>query len=654
RGADFVVQQPDGPPLRLSLRQLRRLEGEGRVLYFAGARDSHGLRPSLHPLLARSSRPDRLIILVDLEPGSVPVADRFPTLEALESSGSGPRFGVARAGPRGARALAAEAEGKREETLAAGWALLKLQSYAFALDAEGHVEAVYVSKEELEKARRRLEAIRASEECREGAAKPLPPQCAWRLFEARELSLGLAADGSVVEAVLAGGVVYRRGAVATWLRGELLAAAFDRRGRLVRYFTERRELERAAAGWWVEDVEGGLREPSATFSPTERVRGFVDPGTAPSCPPGAPREEWGAVSPETCGLRVVLGRSLLQRLLAAAEGAAREGNRWAYMPWNFPELALELPRGVSDAVQELRTGFDPNQEGYVARAHLHRAEGGATPRHDLISEILRRLSPIRVIPDRVERFHDPSQFPASAVRDGELTPGRWDFEAGVRTEDGARDLVVGAQGWRRRAAYAREDIEEARGRVLAAFEGGVRSSFVETVRGRAGAYPEAKVEQRAGRFAMEQALRQLAGLADPAGDARLAADPRHLSVDRVVAEVQVRLGALQYQSAGKRYLELAEALEAAPRAASAEEERRVSDAAEEGEDRWAPLGVPEAPAGKASEEDIGALEASLQEALETRGALSAAAAAALPLARKAARASAFPLAPLLAHALPLL
>jgi hypothetical protein len=202
-----------------------------------------------------------------------------------------------------------------------------------------------------------------------------------------------------------------------------------------------------------------------------------------------------------------------------------------------------------------------------------------------------------------------------AEGDGAAEPGRQPFEGAP--EAGGKDLHLGAQGWMRRIRYAQEDIEEARGRILGAFEGGVRSQFVETVRGRAGTYPEAKVEHSSGRLAMDQALRELGFLADASGDASLSVDPGHLAVDHVEGDVQIRLGAAQHEAARKRY----EAWVAELEKAAAEPQ---------------------------PEPDLNALDRDLRAARVDRM-LARAAEAAAPEAGKAFKATAFPLAPLLAR-----
>ena len=219
----------------------------------------------------------------------------------------------------------------------------------------------------------------------------------------------------------------------------------------------------------------------------------------------------------------------------------------------------------------------------------------------------------------MDRYLDPSQFPKQASG-GAAGPGRWPWERTPQAD--GKDLHLGAQGWLRQVRYAKEDIEDARGRIFSSFDGGVRSEFLETVRGRAGDYPEGKVTYQTGRFAMDQALRQLGGLADAHGNANVTANPGDSAVDRVTGDVEIQLGAAQFDGDRQRYLDWAKELQGAA-------------------------------APQATAPEVAGLEKDLQDAQQQRRLaqateLSQVAQAAVPAAEQAFKATAFPFASLLA------
>ncbi|MBI4346324.1 MAG: hypothetical protein HY553_05690, partial [Elusimicrobia bacterium] len=255
--------------------------------------------------------------------------------------------------------------------------------------------------------------------------------------------------------------------------------------------------------------------------------------------------------------------------------------------------------------------------------HGKKAEGYYTDHHGLLMRVVLAADSLtEFIPRPVSRVHDPSQFPCErqpdgscVARGGRVKPGEDAFEGDPQAA--GKDLHLGVQGWLRRVRYAQEDIEEARGLVLGAFEGGVRSQFGWDVRGRAGPYPEANVRFESGRPAIDQALRQLGSLAGPSGDARVSSAVGGLAVDRVEGDVRIRLGAAQYESARARY------------------------------EKW--LAELRADAEQAiPAQNVAGHEAELAAARADRWLLAAAESAAPPAAR-AFRGSAFPLYPLLAR-----
>src|SRR5205085_9969771 len=127
-----------------------------------------------------------------------------------------------------------------------------------------------------------------------------------------------------------------------------------------------------------------------TMSPAARLKCYVDPQTK---------------------LPVLLGRAYLSQRLASAQGGQKSAERWAYMPWNWPNIVAEIPRGILKTPVEVVTGRDPNQEGYIGRVYMNRGEGGDTVHRNALGQIVHAGDILELMPDRVDRYLDPSQFP---------------------------------------------------------------------------------------------------------------------------------------------------------------------------------------------------------------------------------------------------
>lgn len=542
----------------LTLEDLRGLERLGRALWFeAGLSSRNGLRAAVPALSARSRDPLTLVLYVAPEGPGVE-AGRYPSLEAFLAAPESRAWRRARLGRAGLLALAAEARRESLESRRAGWLRLKLEAYAFALGPDGEPAAVFMTRAELDAARAR-------------AGDREDPASRWTFHLAEDLTVGLDGEGAVAEAwvgprrVDLGGVSVRRLAAAP------AAVEVDAQGRVVRVFESEREVLAGAAGWWFEDMEGRVfRDLDAPLPPYRRLRRWIDPST---------------------GQGVRLGRALLESRLDAAGDGARDAERWSYRPQNWPQIVLEVPRGVLKTPIELLTGRSPEHEGYLGRAWMYRGEGGATERYGPVGRFLRAIDLLELLPDPVTRWHDPSQFPERVDVHGAPRPGEGAFERDARTVDGRRDVHFGAGAWLRELRWAREDRDASRDGILAAFRGGVRRESLELVRGRGGLYADPSVSSESGRQAVLDALRELGTDGGADGRGTLSAEPRRGAVDRVTVAVEVTLGAATQDARLRAY--------------------------EEALRRLAEPGAPDAP-----EAELAAAETALEAALAARAAAS--------------------------------
>ncbi|MBI5597796.1 MAG: hypothetical protein HY928_17055, partial [Elusimicrobia bacterium] len=537
--SEFVLVGADGRPRQaLDLAALRRLEAEGRVLYFSAKPDRDGRRRALHAVEARQRGADEVVVVV-ARTGEAPPAGRYETLDAALRSPEGAALERLEAGARGLSAMAREAERQAESSGRLGWISLKLEAHGYALGPDGRVVAVFMAEEELTKAREDLAKLDAKD-----------PRRAWTFHHSCDLVWELAADGSLAAVSSPGAPRLSFGtSPARRVAGKVIAAELDAEGRLVKVFQDEAAFKAAAAKWWIEDLEGRVwKQGDGKIAPLHRLKRYIDPETR---------------------LPVRLGHDLLKRRLDEAADELGDVGRWAYMPWNWANIVLEIPRGIVQAPIELITGRDPNQNGYLGRVYMYRRDGGGTVRRGALGRAVHFLDIFEILPDPVARYMDPSQFPREVFNPEPLLPGRWEHEVGPRID--SQDIHFGAGTMLRFVRWAREDIEDARGRILGSFDGGVRSVFLETVRGRAGSYDEARLEYRTGSDAVEAALREAGAALGAGGDGRLEAAPDHIEVERVTAELSVTLGARQLAERARRLREAAERLAASPRADRAAE-----------------------------------------------------------------------------------
>lgn len=556
----------NGTVTTLTLADLRAAEAAGRVLWFESSPDPRtGLRAAVPAVAARWRDPADLVLAV-LAAGDPPPPGRYATLEALLASPDAKRFSRGRVGAAGLRALSREASAEALSARREGWLKLKLNAWGFALDESGAVQAVYLDEDELSKAA--------------AAAKdPKDPGHAWRYLRVDALSLGLSADGTLV-AVRAGDRTFALGdgTPARWVSQPPLALETDARGRVTRLFLDRKELDKAAAGWSLEDAQGRTWQGGEDVPPLLRARRWTDAST---------------------GLTVALGRELLQERRKDALDGAKGAARWGYMPKQWPGLITEIPRGIVSTPLEIVTGRDPNQQGYLGRVNARRGEGGATVARGALGTVLHSIDLFGLMNDPVDRYFDPSQYPESVRRDSPMLPGSSLGGSGLRSSDGKKNVFYGVGSFTREAGWAQQDLEASRAEVLAAFRGGVRRETVETVRGRAGDYADSVVGLDVGRGAALSAVADLGARLDASGRASVGLAPRQDAVDRVDSVVQIVAGADVQDARLRLYQAALERLKQAPPPA-------------------------------ATDADVASAEASLQAALAARRAAGEAVAAAAP------------------------
>jgi len=525
-----VMLDGDAAGSALTLSDLRRLESEGRVLWFEARADPRTrLRKAVPIAVARLRAPLELLAFVRVN-GPAPDANAFPSLEALEESGASAMYRKAELGRAGLLALAEEARTQALTARRAGWLKIKLSAWGFALDESGNVCAVYLDEKEMAK---------ASQEAKD----PKDPAHKWVFYKTADLSVGLGDDGTVVSVRYGTSTISLGGTAQRWIAEVPLALETDAQGRVRKIFTDKQSLSEKAGGWWVEDASGRIWKNSADeYAPTARPVNWIDPAS---------------------GFTVRLGRELNEKRLASARDAATAARHWAYSPGQWPDLLFELPRGIVQIPIELITGRDPNQHGYLGRTYARRSEGGATIVYGPGGTLLHAIDVLGILPDKVERYFDPSQFPAVVDNDSALTPGDAEHQKDPRTVDGRLNLIFGSGALMREVRWAQEDREAARAEALAAFRGGARRETLETVRGRAGGYAESYTRTETGRAAFLAALAEL-GLDGGADGGMVSADPRRAATDRVVLNYLLELGAEGQDARLRLYEEELKKLDARP------------------------------------------------------------------------------------------
>ncbi|MDE2293427.1 MAG: hypothetical protein KGL53_15205, partial [Elusimicrobia bacterium] len=438
----------------------------------------------------RTRAPGDVVMMV-VRTGPAPEPGHFSSLEAALGSPEGAGLERVEAGAKGLAALADEAQRQADTSARLGWISLKLEAYAFALDGKGRIAAVMMSSDELAKAQED-----------QGKAKDGDPRKDWSFHLSSSLVWELGGDGSLV-AVSAPGMprVSFGGAAARRVSGDVVAVELDAQGRVARLFQDEAAFQAAAAHWWFEDLDGNLwKQDGGHIAPLARLKRYIDPETR---------------------LPVRLGWKLLKHRVDEAAKELGVAGSWGYRPGNWPNILLEIPRGIAQAPIELITGRDPNQNGYLGRVYMYRTDGGATEHRTGLGKFIHFIDILQILPDPVDRYMDPSQFPKQVYNSGPLLPGQLESQKDPRTD--SKDIHFGTGELTRFLGWATEDMDDARGRILGAFDGGVRSVFDETVRGRDGLYDETRVEYRAGQDAVSAALREAGDSVGAGGDGSLEA-----------------------------------------------------------------------------------------------------------------------------------
>ena len=401
----------------------------------------------------------------------------------------------------------------------------------------------------------------------------------WRIFRSADLGLWLDANNAVVGAVAAPafgsgelrvGVGDGRKGVRV-LSGDILAAIADPDQHLVRIYQTLDEIERALPGWNLEDVEGGKWAGNAVqIDPNLRFSRYVLPvGTGPKTN-GKGYEYWP----------VLLNRQFMIDRAANAESNLGAVKRWAYMPRNWLNIGLEVPRSVLKKPIVMMTGEDPNQEGWRGWANAYKLWAGKTEHQNGAERALKAFDILELFPDKVDWVFDPSQLPREVVIDSPLSPAQSVFDKGVLGR--GQDIYAGRRYWETAVRYANEDRANSIRQILAYFEGGENTAWLEQRRGMDGLYSDSRVVAGSGSESIERALRDpvvAAGGTTSNGGVNVRTEtgpvgipararggqtltrietqgPVSLSVDRVAKEVRVQPGAQQARQAYQHWTKL--------------------------------------------------------------------------------------------------
>ncbi|MDE2491004.1 MAG: hypothetical protein KGM24_09150, partial [Elusimicrobia bacterium] len=400
------------------------------------------------------------------------------------------------------------------------------------------------------------------------AERTLARSRSWSLYRTSDLALSLDAGQDVVRA--AAPAVYGRlaldqtipdgGAAVATLTGPLAAAALDAQGRLVRQYATDADVDKALPSWSLVyyhaggDVEARLSDDVVrtkvrlSHYETTVTRTGIDPKT-------------GRPTRASESLPVLLSERYLIARLDASRSKLSTDKHWAIMPYNWGNIVLEVPRGIAQAPFELAGGRDPRWQHYLGRAAMHKTEGGETEHHGFFRTVLGWVDVLDLLPDPVTPAFDPSQMPGDVRVASPLKPGEILAQKDARDPSNGRDVHFGSLAMEAQVRRAAEDLDAARQRTLARFNGGIEQTYIETRRGRAGDYEETSVAARSGDVSVDgkpvsvvaQSLRQDPTLAaDPGangrGDIVMSATPHGLFVDRVERRVRIYPGAAGYAS----------------------------------------------------------------------------------------------------------
>ncbi len=450
----------------------------------------------------------------------------------------------------------------RRDAIASAHEAYAVEMKAMDAAAKSYTEAA--SKLKLASAR----AVNAAQAVKE-AEETLRRSGAWTLHRTAELSLGLDSQRQLVNvsAPAARGTEKAKaldpllnGPAVETLSGPLFAAVVDAKARLVSAYTSEQAVDDAFKGWELLSYRAGEDKPGADGDEALTKVRFS-------------HYQQG-------GLPVLLGENYLVERLGGAQSALWKAKHWSYLPFNWGNILLEIPRGVAGIPAEF-AGRDPRQHHYLGRAYMYKTEGGSTEDHGFFRSVLGAVDILNLLPDPADRFYDPSQFPDKVRIDSPIRPGEglWDKDMTVREGDelaarpgdrrGAKlakyglDIHLGRQSLQRAATHAAEDLDAARVRTLSRFQGGVEQMILETRRGREGWYQESTRTAELGPGAITRRLADGTIAADPRsagagpegreGDVVTSATPGHLFVDQVERRVRIRPGADAYGAQAAAY-----------------------------------------------------------------------------------------------------
>ncbi len=298
----------------------------------------------------------------------------------------------------------------------------------------------------------------------------------WTLYRTSDLTLDLDASGDVVaarapaargplaldQAVPGGGPVARR-----W-SGGLAAAVLDASGRAVKLFATGAEVDAAAPSWKLVSYDA------------DRAGGEVDA----RLPDGTIRTKVRFSHYEDGGLPVLLSERYLIARVDKATSKLASVRHWAVMPYNWGNIVLQIPRGIVQGPLDVVEGRNPEEQHYLGRAYMYKSEGGETEHHGFFRTALGWVDILDLLPDPVTTYYDPSQFPNSVRVGSPILPGQDLTMKSARDPRNGDNVHFGVGAMTRDAAQAAEDLDAARQRTLALFNGGVEDLTLETMRGR--------------------------------------------------------------------------------------------------------------------------------------------------------------------------
>ena len=419
----------------------------------------------------------------------------------------------------------------------------------------------------------------------------------WSLYRSRDLILGLDSRGTVLHAQAS--PVYGRSVLNdrlspqradVYVRGPIYAAVMDSEGRLRQYYTSSSGMDQAAKSWTLKSktIDGKkniFNAKAKTLNPGLRVSHYEVWVGREGQTQGQIQEEITKVSaavkkdmpskqgesPEDYAKRialeikarlskegidelpVLLNQRYLEKSAQNVSSHLPFKKYWGVMPWRWGSLIMEVPREIVGFPVEW-AGRDPRFQHYLGRVAMYKTEGGETEHHGFFRNIAGALDVLNFLPDPVTPYYDLSQFP-SDLRVGRSTLMPGDSEASLSGRYKDANVHFGALFLERLLRYYQEDINAARLRTLAHFNGGVSEFVINEMQGRRKTYEESKKEGSVGEEALAKALSDkevgLSPRADGSGKIVLSGNPEDIWVNRAQKTVHIEAGAQEYQSDSK-------------------------------------------------------------------------------------------------------